>query len=408
MALIERPIIIIGAGRSGTSLLDAMLGAHPGIAMFGEFDRTVEQLWRQFWDASAAAALRSRRIAAIRQQAPEPADAGDAAIFERVRDLERQERQRVAGIIRSALDQLYGIGGAPARYWGFKEIWADERLDWQALDTVFPEALYLHPIRHPFDFARSAADWRQLPFTPEQLRSDLAEWLRYFQSNGARAATGRYVRLTYEALVADPEQALAPCLERLGLAWDPACLTALDRLHVPSEVNSPLPSGIAAAIASVPGLAEAMAAFSYAIPAEPEALADARPALGAAVRIGPCEWRLNPPFQQDGAAGWTARLHMAAELAPLEAQADNLEQPYRSPLTLYEDGVPLGSPHSLHAQIRSTGAGRFSHWGPRQILLFSTSDNSDPNRNGRVYTIRIEEKNLGRPAGETSRPSAGN
>ena len=389
MALIDRPIIIIGAGRSGTSLLDAMLGAHPAMAMFGEFDRTVEHLWRQFWDASAAAALRSRRIAALRQQEPEPADADEAAIFDRVRGLERQERQRVAGIIRAALDRLYGIGESPARYWGFKEIWADESLDWQALDTIFPDALYLHLVRHPFDFARSAADWRHLPFTPAQLHSDLAEWLRYFRSNGARTATGRYVRLTYEALVADPERALAPCLERLGLGWDPACLTALDRLHVPSELNSPLPSGIAAAIASVPDLAEAMAAFRYAIPEEPEPRSDVRPELGAAIRIGPHVWQLNPPFQQDGEVGWTARLHMAAALAPLEAQADNLEQPYRSPLQLYENDAPLGPAHSLHALIRSTGSGRFSHWGPRQILLFSTSDNSDPNRNGRAYTIKI-------------------
>ena len=54
---------------------------------------------------------------------------------------------------------------------------------------------------------------------------------------------------------------------------------------------------------------------------------------------------------------------------------------------LHEDGVPLGPAHSLHALIRGEGGGRFSHWGPQQVLLFSASDRSDPNRNGRVYTI---------------------
>ena len=228
MALIRRPIIIIGAGRSGTSLLDGVLGAHPEITMFGEFDDTVGQLWRQFWQVSAAATQRTRRIEAIRRREPEAPGTDDAAIFTRVRDLERQERGRVAAIIRSALDQFYGVAELPSRYWGFKEIWADAP-DWTASDTVFPEAFYLHIVRHPFDFARSSADWHRRPFTPAQLRADLAEWLRYLRMNGARAETGRYRRLTYEALKRDPETALAGFLDGLGLGWDRNCAKALGR-----------------------------------------------------------------------------------------------------------------------------------------------------------------------------------
>jgi Sulfotransferase family len=392
MALIDRPIIIIGAGRSGTSLLDAVLGAHPEIAMFGEFDGTVERLWQQFWQVSAAATLRSRRIAAIRRAEPEPDGASDTLIFERVRDLERQERQRVAGIIRHALDQLYSLTECPGRYWGFKEIWA-ETPDWQACDTVFPEALYLHIIRHPFDFARSSADWQRVAFTAVQLRADLAAWLGHLRANGARAGTGRYFRLTYEALLADPQAALAGVFARLGLGWDPACGGALARRYVPSGQASPLPPGIAASVAAVPGLAEALIELGYDLPAEPAARIVeglARPgesATTAATRLGAGQWRLNPPFQADSGVAWTARLHMAPELAAFETQADTLEQPYRSPLILHEDGVPLGPAHSLHALIRGEGGGRFSHWGPQHILLFSATDGSDPNRNGRAYTI---------------------
>ena len=258
MALIARPIIIIGAGRSGTSLLDAMLGAHPAVAMFGEFDGTIEQLWRQFWRVSAAETLRSRRIEAIRQAEPEPDGASDAAeIFARVRDLERQERERVAQIIRDTLDRLYGVGESPSRYWGFKEIWAGDAgvPDWQACDTVFPEALYLHIIRHPFDFARSSADWQRRPFTAAQLRADLAAWLGHLRLNAARAETGRYFRLRYEALLADPEAALAGLFARLELGWDPACRSAFGRRYVPSGRDSPLPHGVAAeARDAVPGL----------------------------------------------------------------------------------------------------------------------------------------------------------
>jgi hypothetical protein len=60
-----------------------------------------------------------------------------------------------------------------------------------------------------------------------------------------------------------------------------------------------------------------------------------------------------------------------------------------STLILCEDGRALGPAHSLHADIRTIGRGRFSHWG--ENLFFSTSDNSDPNKNGRIYTI-LEQK----------------
>jgi pectate lyase len=43
----------------------------------------------------------------------------------------------------------------------------------------------------------------------------------------------------------------------------------------------------------------------------------------------------------------------------------------------------MGPAHSFHQEIRESGRGRFSHWGTD--LLFSTSDNSDPNTNGRSY-----------------------
>ena len=63
--------------------------------------------------------------------------------------------------------------------------------------------------------------------------------------------------------------------------------------------------------------------------------------------------------------------------------ADTPDAPDRSPVVLYEDGKPLGPAHTLHADISKLGHGRFSHWG--KIIIFSTSDNSDPNTNGREY-----------------------
>jgi len=67
---------------------------------------------------------------------------------------------------------------------------------------------------------------------------------------------------------------------------------------------------------------------------------------------------------------------------------DNEEFHRRSLLVLYENGKPLKMPHSTHSDIREQGRGLYSHW--KNQLLFSTSDNTDPNINGRLYQIGID------------------
>src|SRR5262249_40594487 len=153
------------------------------------------------------------------------------------------------------------LSGSPQRYWGFKEIWLDSKspYDLGLYDAVFPGACYVHLVRHPFTYARSVADWNRRPFTAQQLQTELARWVDYLETNRAAARTGRYLRVTYEALVADPRLALAPLLERLGLAWDDACLAALGRDHVPSGQRSPYPRNLIKVLSRVPGLSGLMA-----------------------------------------------------------------------------------------------------------------------------------------------------
>lgn len=66
---------------------------------------------------------------------------------------------------------------------------------------------------------------------------------------------------------------------------------------------------------------------------------------------------------------------------------DSPENPAASALELFEDGRLLGPRHSEHAQIRSAGAGRYSHWG--QHLYLSAADNTDPRYNGREYYVYV-------------------
>ncbi|MES2196608.1 MAG: hypothetical protein V4517_19475 [Pseudomonadota bacterium] len=63
-------------------------------------------------------------------------------------------------------------------------------------------------------------------------------------------------------------------------------------------------------------------------------------------------------------------------------------------LIILEDGRPLGPAHSSHKEIAELGAGRYSHWKGTadSVLVFSSSDNTDPRTNGRTYTLsrRVE------------------
>lgn len=66
--------------------------------------------------------------------------------------------------------------------------------------------------------------------------------------------------------------------------------------------------------------------------------------------------------------------------------ADAADNNKRSPIEIYEDERPIGPPHSTHAAIARLGRGRYSHWSNGGALfIFSSSDNSDPQKNGRAY-----------------------
>ncbi|MCX7047201.1 MAG: hypothetical protein NTX50_17145 [Candidatus Sumerlaeota bacterium] len=77
-------------------------------------------------------------------------------------------------------------------------------------------------------------------------------------------------------------------------------------------------------------------------------------------------------------------------IAPLQLgrAADNNA---RSFCALLENGKPLPLPRAVHADIRKSGAGRYSHWTTTS-LYFSASDNSDPRANGRDYALVSRRK----------------
>jgi len=71
-----------------------------------------------------------------------------------------------------------------------------------------------------------------------------------------------------------------------------------------------------------------------------------------------------------------------------ENLTDSEDDNHRSPIELYEDDKPLGPAHSTQDDVANLGHGRFSHWRKNGTTLYwSSSDNSDPNTNGRAYWV---------------------
>jgi hypothetical protein len=85
---------------------------------------------------------------------------------------------------------------------------------------------------------------------------------------------------------------------------------------------------------------------------------------------------------------WQAGFAFTATFFPDQTEiltfADDTASAPTSALRIYENGKPLALPRSNYGDISRIGNGHFAFWKD-QGLIFSTSDNSDPNANGRQY-----------------------
>jgi hypothetical protein len=94
--------------------------------------------------------------------------------------------------------------------------------------------------------------------------------------------------------------------------------------------------------------------------------------------------RIFRPFEKVGTSGFAVIAHEWTMGGSLEDIADTDDDHQRSPVLIYENDRQLGPAHSKHADIANLGMGRYSHWRGQGYVI-SSSDNSDPNTNGRFY-----------------------
>jgi hypothetical protein len=391
---LEAPIVVIGNGGSGSSLLDRMLDAHPGIAMKGEMKFILPRIWANFWEADANSKLRNLEAHFKHNPGLEHRVAGSPAEYQRfMQALEQEEFRRTAAVLRQTFDAWFLLSAGPKRFWGFKEIMngGADFYAWDIYDLVFPQAFWVHVLRHPLHQIRAQARLSNLPLTSKTAEEFLNLWFTTVQMSRKRALTGRYVEIRYEDLIQAPQHTLTPLFHKLDLQWHEQCRAPLTRQWGSRSEHSALPTDINQIIPRIGGLEECLIGLGYVakgetverlLPEEPNPFRPKTELLGADT------YRLSGAFYPEHGMCWEFDFTNTALSSTLVAIADCNDFPKRSPLRLFENGRPLGPGHALHFYIRGAGKGAFSHW--RNQLLFSTSDNSDPNSNGRTYSFDLK------------------
>ena len=216
-----RPLLIVGMPRSGTTLLEQVLCAHPKVETAGEL--------RVFAQGARTLTRNSER--------PWP---------ECIEDVSPEDLNAAAETYLGALDgrsekAIKVIDKMPQNFL---------HLGFAAL--LFPKAVFVHCVRDPLDTCLSnffqvfppgidfAYDFSDLGHYYRGYKRLMTHWQGLF---GARLITVRY-----EELVSDPEFVLRPLLERLGLEWSSACLShqenvrRVDTLSL-YQVRQPLNTG---------------------------------------------------------------------------------------------------------------------------------------------------------------------
>jgi tetratricopeptide (TPR) repeat protein len=191
------PLFICGMFRSGSTLIEQVLGAHARVVAGGEVDFLMR--------------LAAERLAPFPQSVARADATRDAA-------LAREYREHVARLFPSAAPGMYLTDKRPDNY---QLIGLIKRL--------FPRARIVHTTRHPLDNGLSiflqhlnpqvagyACDLRDIGHHYGQYRRLMRHWKSLHGED--------ILDFHYDDLVRDPVPALQRLFAWLGLDWDDACL----------------------------------------------------------------------------------------------------------------------------------------------------------------------------------------
>lgn len=278
----QRPIIIIGAGRSGSTVLSTLIGEHPDVYAADETSFLLNRLWDEYF-AKRDYVMNYRIWKLIRNTKPEWRDMswyefGTGPLREQVSGagqtlidaINEEEEERLSRSLGWFMADSLVPNKLRRQYWSFKEIWNGSpsfSYGWDRHDMAFPGARYVHLVRHPLTWLRSY--FANLFVEQKEICKDdaiyaLKSWVSMIECSRQQAKhKSRYIEIRYEDLKDNPEMWLCKLFSFLGLSEDQRCKGEFRYQYLPSKVNVLLPTLFDHEIESVPRLTELSAAYGY-------------------------------------------------------------------------------------------------------------------------------------------------
>lgn len=227
-------VFVVGCQRSGTTLMERLLDAHPQIAMTHE-TRWIPELVEHGRGVTEAGLVGPEVVAALVEHKRFPY-LGISA--EQVQRLIATDRPIDYATFVSSLFDLYGqargkrlVGDKTPRYARCIDL----------LHRLWPDARFVHVIRDGRDVyvSRREMDRRRDGRRQSAWGEHPALWAGLWwtrnvlvaRESGAALGPGRYYELRYEALVEDPAQECAALCAFLDVPYEPAMLHFHERSH---------------------------------------------------------------------------------------------------------------------------------------------------------------------------------
>jgi hypothetical protein len=215
---------IVGSGRSGTTLVRAMLDSHPSLAVPPETYFVVELLDRRpEYEASEGFSKDAFLRDLLSNQWFRRWDVPPERV---TAEIEGREISGYADAIRAAYAVFARTRG--------KDRYADKTpvhiYHLPVLADLFPEGRFVHVIRDGRDVAASFLD--QDDMRPNGMGEAALLWrerVSIGRTAGAELGPDRYLELRYEELVKDPRPILERLCATIGLSYDPSMLSYSER-----------------------------------------------------------------------------------------------------------------------------------------------------------------------------------
>lgn len=272
------PVIIHGAGRSGSTLLLALLRGHKDFYIPNETSFLVPRLYEEIFDKSPFlipwtgvsrelfSCNREWRSISLAALAESPAVKEHECRVRFKQEWCDIERSRIQKEIGKFIKNLFIQDPSKYKHWGFKEIWNGSlsfNYRWSIYKEIFENPIWLHIIRHPRDFVHSMAGHRGEENPSDRFITDnLNAWVAINQKSMMLDGK-RNLRVKYEDLVLSPDKQMKRIASHIGMKYDPAVLPLAARKYVPGKLNA-RPIGLHNDIInSISGLRELCEVYGY-------------------------------------------------------------------------------------------------------------------------------------------------